>query len=342
MGVTIDGSSLDGFLAKAAGAPARLVEARRMGGGALQENWALDVEVDAGPMRGRHALVLRTSPPRVMADSVPRAQEFAVLKAAHAAGVTVPEPLWLCQDEGVLGRAFFVMRRVPGVALGQKVVRDARFVPLHGALAERLARELARIHAIRPGHPGLEDFPLPKGDPARFLIASYRAVLDGAREAHPALEWGLAWLEERAEPTPEVVLCHRDFRTGNYLVDPERPQDGGLSGILDWEFSGWGDPLEDLGFFCSRSWRFGAEDRPAGGITSREAFAAAYAAASGRTVDPERLRFWEVMGNMRWAVIAIQQAERHLSGIEPSLELAAIGRRTAEMELEVLALTGAL
>lgn len=342
MVLTLNARGIEEFLSDAAGVPAWLIEAKRMGGGALQENWALDVQMDAGPLKGRHALVLRTSPPRVMADSVPRAQEFAVLKAAFEAGVTVPEPLWLCRNESVIGRAFFVMRRVAGVALGQKVVRDPRFVALRAELAERLARELARIHAIRPGHPGLADFPMPKGDPARFLIGSYRAVLDGAREAHPALEWGLAWLEERAGPTPEVVLCHRDFRTGNYLVDPDRPEAGGLSGILDWEFSGWGDPMEDLGFFCSRSWRFGADDRPAGGLTTREVFSAAYARASGRRVDPERLSYWEVMGNVRWAVIAIQQAERHLSGIEPSLELAAIGRRTAEMELEVLALTGAL
>jgi aminoglycoside phosphotransferase (APT) family kinase protein len=129
---------------------------------------------------------------------------------------------------------------------------------------------------------------------------------------------------------------HQDFRTGNYLVD-ER----GLIAILDWEFCTWGDPMVDIGWFCARCWRFGATDQEAGGIASREPFYRGYEAAAGRTVDPHAVHYWEVMAHVRWAVIALQQAARHLSGAEPSLELALTGRILPELELEILNLVDA-
>ncbi|MFQ5985465.1 MAG: phosphotransferase family protein [Alphaproteobacteria bacterium] len=334
-------SRLEAFIADGAGAPARITALDRLSGGALQENWLIDVEIDGGAFSGGQRLVMRTSPPQVMADSLPRSAEYTLLKVAFEAGVTVPEPLWLCRDAGVIGKEFFVMRRVPGVSLGQKIVRDPAFDGVREALAERLSEELARIHTIRPGQADLDFLDLPEPTPALYAVATYRAVLDRHPDPHPVLEWGLRWLEKEAPPAGEVTLCHRDFRTGNYLVDPKAKGKGGLTGIIDWEFSGWGDPMEDIGFFCSKSWRFRADDRPAGGLARRQVFYESYERASGRAIDPEVVRYWEAMANMRWAVIALQQAQRHLSGIEASLELAAIGRRTAEMELEILLLTDA-
>ena len=130
------------------------------------------------------------------------------------------------------------------------------------------------------------------------------------------------------------MLCHRDFRTGNYMVE-----DGGLTGILDWEFAGWGEPEEDIAWFCAKCWRFGAVDLDAGGIAPREPFMEAYEEASGRAIDATRVAYWEVMAHVRWAVIACQQAARHLSGAEESLELALTQHLVPELELEVLRLT---
>ena len=135
-------------------------------------------------------------------------------------------------------------------------------------------------------------------------------------------------------PVGTVVLCHRDFRTGNYMVE-----DGRLTGILDWEFAGWGEPEEDIAWFCAKCWRFGAVDLEAGGIAPREPFTEAYEEASGRTLDSSRVAYWEVMAHVRWAVIACQQAARHLSGLEESLELALTQHVVPELELEVLRLT---
>jgi aminoglycoside phosphotransferase (APT) family kinase protein len=88
-----------------------------------------------------------------------------------------------------------------------------------------------------------------------------------------------------------------------------------------------------------RSWRFGGP-KPVGGIGEREPFFAAYEAAGGGKVDPERVRFWEVFGNLRWGVICLGQARAYLDGVSKSVELASIGRRTAETEWELLGLVG--
>src|SRR6185437_11434972 len=128
-----------------------------------------------------------------------------------------------------------------------------------------------------------------------------------------------------------LVLVHGDFRVGNLMVGPE-----GLVGVFDWEFAHVGDPLEDLAWPCVRSWRFGQDGLVLGGLAGPEEFLEVYERLSGRRVSRPDLRYWEMVGNLRWAVGCISQANRHLSGQAPSVELASLGRRTAEMELELL------
>lgn len=130
------------------------------------------------------------------------------------------------------------------------------------------------------------------------------------------------------------TLVHRDYRTGNYMVDAS-----GLTAVLDWEFAGWGDPDQDLGWFCAACWRFGRPELEAGGIGSRAAFYRGYAAAGGRPIDPERVAYWEVMAHVRWAVIALEQGARHVSGREFSLELALTGRMVPDLERAILRAT---
>ncbi len=316
---------------------ARSVSVRRMerlAGGAIQENYALDVDVAGGAYAGAQRLVLRSDAPSGVAVSHTRPQEFALLKATHDAGVTVPEPVALCQEKTVFGRPFYIMRRVGGTAAGHLLVRDDRWKGDRVTLAGRLGRELAKIHTIRPPREDLGFLPLPDRAPALVAISGYRAWLDTYREPRPALEWGLRWLECHAPARGELVLCHRDYRTGNYMVDEQ-----GLTGILDWEFAGWGDRHEDIGWFCSRCWRFGMNQREAGGIGERRDFIAGYEAEAGIKVDTEQVLYWETMAHARWATIALQQGERHVSGAEPSLDLALTGRRVAELEYQLVRMT---
>lgn len=328
--------ALEAFLAAQAGAgAARLDQAVPLTGGAIQENWLLEVVFDGGAMSGPQELVLRADSPSQLAASWSRAQEFALISAAWRASVTVPEPLWLCEEAGVFGVPFFIMRRVGGIALGRQVAKDTNLGGDRTALAERLGVELAKIHSITPPNPELDFLKIPEPDPARNAVARYRGYLDRLGAPHPGLEWGLRWCEQYAPPPGDLVLVHQDFRTGNYMLDEQ-----GLTGVLDWEFCAWGDPMSDIGWFCAKCWRFGQNDLEAGGMAPREPFYRGYEETSGRKIDPDVVTYWEVMAHLRWAVIAYQQGERTLSGGQDSLNLALTGRiYPPELEREILSMT---
>jgi aminoglycoside phosphotransferase (APT) family kinase protein len=318
------------WLTAAAGAPVSIEGMELLSGGAIQQNWALDVSRGGAPERW----VLRTDNAAVLAASLPRTTEFALLRAAFGAGVTVPEPLFCCEDREVAGAPFFVMRRAEGMARGHVLVRQAAAAGGDPGLAAALGRELARIHSIRPPRGDLAMLPAPPDDPARDFVAKQRAALDAAGTPRPALEWGLRHLERSPPPPGDVVLNHNDFRTGNYMV-----HEGRVSAVLDWEFAAWGDPHADLGWVCAPCWRFGGAHE-VGGVGPRPALYEAYEETSGRRVDQGRVRWWELAATVRWAVIAAAQAERHLSGREDNLELALTGHIVPELEMDVLRMTG--
>ena len=333
--MALKGPALEAFLARASGADrVEVLACDKLSGGAIQENWLLHARFGSGPLTGRQDLVLRRDSPTGVAVSRSRHEEFRLLQVARDAGVTVPEPLWASDGDEVLGRPFYVMRHCPGTAAGHLLVKEGT-VADGEALVEDLGRELARLHAIRPPRDDLAFLGAPPADPAQAAVARYRSHLDALERPFPALEWGLRWCDLHAPPPGETVLLHQDYRTGNYLV-----ADGRLTGVLDWEFAAWGDAMSDLGWFCAKCWRFGRNEREAGGIGSRSAFYRGYESVAGRAVEGERVAYWEVMAHLRWAVIALQQGERFTKGGEASLDLALTGRvRPDELAFEILALT---
>lgn len=304
---------------------------KRLGGGAIQENYALDVRIEGGPLAGRHEWVLRTDSPSSLPLSLSRAEEFAVLQAAFAAGARVPAPLWLHRDQGQLGKDFYLMHRINGEAAGHKLVRGSSTSGQRLALLNQLGQSLAALHQVVPPHAGLDFLDDPPTNPALLRIHQYRQLLDNLNRPQPVLEWALRWLELNAPTTSTVCLTHGDFRTGNYMVDNSQ-----LSGILDWEFASWSAPEEDIGWFTARCWRFGSLAEEAGGLGPLEAFLEGYESTAGRTVDRSVLPYWRIMASLRWAVIALLQAERHLSGEQRSLELALTGRMLPEIELDLI------
>ena len=271
--------------------------------------------------------------PSTLAESRSRSEEYSLLRAAHATGVRVPEPLFICERPGPLSSPFFVMRRIGGTAQAHRIVRSDTLGGGREALLAALGRELARIHSIAPPCPDLPFLGLPPAAPALAQVATLRARLDAQERPQPVLEWGLRAIKRDPPRTTRVTLCHNDFRAGNVMVD-----EIGVTGILDWEFADWGDALQDIGWFCARCWRFGSPHE-AGGIGPRAALYRSYEAESGHSIDQRAVRAWELMGTLRWAVIALEQAVRHLSGREPSLELALTGHIAPELEMDVLRLT---
>lgn len=317
---------------KAEARNARIGKIWRLPGGAVKQSWAIDTEIEGGPMAGEHTLVLRAPGPSGLPSSIPLDQEFAIHRSAWQAGIPVPEPLWFGAEGLVMAPPFYLMHQCAGTAEPERILGyDAANID-HPSLALKLAASLAGIHTMRPSavpRPALAD------DPALRFIQTCRDQLDQRPTAHPVLEWGLRYLERNRPQLPLWAFCHRDFRTGNYLVD-----EGGLVAILDWEFAGWSDPHEDIGWFCAKCWRFGAPGRAAGGLASHAVFFTGYEQAGGLPIDPDRVEFWEIAAHIRWAIIALQQSDRHASGAEPRLEFALLGRRLAELEHEILAMTG--
>jgi aminoglycoside phosphotransferase (APT) family kinase protein len=233
------------------------------------------------------------------------------------------------------GRPFYAMQRISGETIGRRIVREERFAAARRALPAQLARALAAIHGVPIDGDSLPFLPGPRS--AQAIAASeldrleelYRFI---AVDPHPAFELALRWLRRNLPRSSTLGLVHGDFRIGNVMVD-----ESGLTAVLDWELAHRGDPLEDLGWLCVRSWRFGS-DLPLGGVGTREQLFAAYEEATGRPVDRAAVHFWEVYGNLRWGVFTLVQVRGFLDGVAPSLELASIGRRAAETEWELLEL----
>ncbi len=306
-------------LASALGEPEAI--APLSGGAGRCEMWSATVA-------GRDVVYRRY--PEGLERDVVRPREWDVLALARAAGVPVAEPLALT-PEGI------VVERVAGEARPRQLLTDDRWAHARSVLVARVAEAAARLHAIEPP-PGLPREPeFEQGGTASELdrlpaVAVLERHLDRLGEPHPALELGLRWLRLRPPPAAPPSIVHGDFRLSNLVVAED-----GRPALIDWELVHAGDGAEDLGWMCMRSWRFGSP-LPALGCGTREELLAAYAAAGGRAVSLDELRWWEVCANARWGVICILQASRHLTGVDRSLERAMIGRRTCEAEWDLLAL----
>ncbi|MGY1619947.1 phosphotransferase family protein [Geodermatophilus sp. SYSU D00691] len=284
----------------------------RLSGGASRETWALTA--------GGRALVLRSG---AGTGGVDLAVEAQAMTAAARAGVPVPE---VVRTGELDGRPYLLMAHVDGETIPRRVLRDPAVA--RPGLAAELGGLLARLHSVP-----LAEVPdvAPTGDPLEELRTAYLA--DG-RVPPPGLALGLRRLAA-ARPVPAgEVLVHGDFRMGNLMLGPD-----GVRAVLDWELVHRGDPVADLGWLCAKVWRFGSP-RPAGGVGSRAELLDGYAAIAGWRPTEAQLHWWELYGTVRWGLMTGVMADRHLSGAEPSVELAAIGRRAAEQEFDVLLALG--
>lgn len=307
------------------GDAAEIVKAELIPGGASKESWSADLATPQGRLE---LLVRRGAGGVIYSETLSLEQEFRVLEAAYRSGVRVPKPYGYLAD--LDGREAFIMERLKGEGIGRRLVQKPEFAAAREALPGQMAEELSRIHAISedqlPELPGDRDKP-----GAEYAISVLERELDALGEPHPAIELGLLWLRENPPTDHGVVLNHGDFRLGNFMVSEES-----LVGILDWEFAHFGDPAEDLAWPLVRAWRFGVDHLRLGGLGEVEPYLDKYNELTGRSVTLEDLFYWEVEGNVRWAVGALNQARRHLSGQEPSVELAILGRLAAEVEYEIL------
>jgi aminoglycoside phosphotransferase (APT) family kinase protein len=295
----------------------------RLTGGASQETFAVDA---AGGLSG--AFIWRRSPAQSPEDEwsrlAPRA-EAAVIEAARGAGA--PTPVVICvfdADEG-LGDGF-LMTRVRGEALGPRILRDPKFDVVRPRLAAECGRILAKLHAVPIV--SLPPLPAPK---IEAEIARWRSLLERLDDHRPVFALAMRWLlDHRPAPRP-LTFVHGDFRLGNLLVSEAR-----IEAVLDFELAHLGEPVEDLGWMCVPSWRFGNIDNPVGGFGAREDFLKAYLEAGGDVSAPSRLRYFEIFGALKWGVICAAAKEALRTGADRSIERAMIARRASEAEIDLL------
>lgn len=292
-------------------------------GGASKKTYAMDAITD----HARWPLILQFSQSGAQADPdgdviprLPSESDAAIQLLARNNAVPAPEIIHVLTAEDGIG-AGYVSKRIEGETLGARIVRGDSCKEARPKLAAQCGRALAAIHAIDPQEAGIF---LPRVS-AQDLLARFASQVDRTRFHHPALEWALAWLVENLPEAAQASVCHGDFRNGNLIVGPD-----GLRTVLDWELASLGEPLQDLGWLCVRSWRFGAGPE-CGGFGSRDDLLQAYRDASGRDVTLRELLYWEAFGNVRWALHCLRRGVRHQMPEHGfSVEDAGIGRRLAE------------
>lgn len=300
--------------------------AAQLSGGASQETWSFVIERPEGEI----AAILRRSPPgygSVSGRAAGLDAEAELMRLAYDAGVPSPRVLHVLTEDDQLG-AGFIMEKVDGETIPRKILRDDQFAAARPKLARQIGSILAGLHGIdRAALPALRT--ISSTEEIGLLRDDYRAM----QWPRPVFELALRWLADHDPGASKAVtLVHGDFRHGNLIIGPD-----GVRAVLDWELAHCGDPMEDLGWICVNSWRFGEIDKPVGGLGSREDMFAGYQEAGG-TVDADRVKFWEVMGTLRWGIMCCGMMQRFRQGPDHSMERAMIGRRSSETEIDLLRL----
>lgn len=299
--------------------------ADRLSGGASQETFRISIKTDDGD----RILAMRRAPGGMFTEPLPGypglATEALLMQSAKAAGVPEPEVYWVLQPEDELGGGF-IMEWIEGEALGARIVRSEAYADIRPKLAFECGQIMARIHAIDLEESGLKRH-LADISPAEFVEQTwtrYKAL----NTPQPMIDYAARWLTGNLPVSFEPALVHNDFRNGNFMLSPE-----GVTAVLDWELAHIGDPMRDLGWICTNSWRFGGAS-PVGGFGEYKDLFAGYESISGKQVDPDHVKFWEVFGSFWWAVGCLGMAEHYRTGPDKTVERPAIGRRSSECQVD--------
>jgi len=296
----------------------------RLSGGASQETYRIEIEC----LDDKRILAMRRAPEgaynETRTDRPGLAGEAQLMRSALAAGVPAPEVYYVLTRADELGDGF-IMEWINGEGLGARIVRRPEYERLRPQLAYEIGQILARIHNIDVQASGLHDYltPIP---PAEFITQTWDRYI-AMETPQPMIDYTGRWLRENIAGlagTEDLVLVHNDFRNGNFMVTTER-----VVAVLDWEAAHIGDPMRDLGWICTNSWRYGG-DAPVGGFGTYEDLFRGYEEVSGKRVNPDRVKYWQVFGSFWWAVVCLGMVTQYRGGPDRSIERASIGRRTSE------------
>ena len=282
---------------------------------------------------GGRKYVLRKKPPGKLLPSAHAVErEFRAINALRDSAVPVPRTLLLCEDESIIGTAFYLMEMVEG-----RVFHDAG---MPGAtVAERrvffgdFVRILAALHSVGIERAGLADFGRPQGYLERQIVRWGKQYEASKTEEIPEMDRLHAWLIAHLPDDPSVSIVHGDFRPGNVIACPDRAN---IAAVLDWELCTLGHPLADLGYCCAAyhgevgsTGEFSTLDHAALGIPTERDFVDAYCRYSGRD-GIDNFHYYVVHSLFRSAAIIQGVYKRGLDGNAASDE--ALGFRDMARE----------
>ena len=279
---------------------------------------------------GDEEFVLRRLPAGITEDEegfggIPLSLQAKVIDAAYESNVTAPQVRAVLTAADGLGQGF-IMDRAKGETLPHKIMGNHKFSSVMSKLTQQCAAELWHIHNIAKER-------IPSGLNAyspKQLVSLQKQKYHQIGGKIPIFDFTLRWLEQNAPEDGARTLVHGDFRMGNLMIDHD-----GITAVLDWELCRLGDPVQDLAYFCTPSWRFGNYEKQAGGFDTSENFLTAYAKLSGKPVDPVQFHFWLVYSTLWWGVVCLVMGDIWRSGSDRSLERTVIGRRVSEVEVDL-------
>jgi len=284
---------------------------------------------------GRHYALRRKPPGKLLPSAHAVDREYRVIKALHATGFPVARPYALCEDEAVIGTAFYVTDCVEGRVLWDQSL-PGMTKPQRGAIWDELNRVIAKLHLIDYKSVGLEGF----GKPGNYIerqigrwTKQYLASETGTIEAMDRL---IAWLPQNIPPGDETTIVHGDYRLDNTIFHPTEPK---ILAVLDWELSTLGHPMADFAYHCM-SWHIppgqfrgiAGLDLEQLGIPSEAQYVEAYCARLGRKpVEPSVWDYYMAYNLFRIAAILQGIAKRVVDGTAASSHGAEAGARARVM-----------
>ena len=289
-------------------------------GGASKEIWKFEVS----NAKQSTKMILRRGSGIEGPLAIKTADEARIQKEVIKVGAPVPIILAVSKNEEELGDSY-IMHFVEGESIARKILRDKEYKKALPILAYQCGEAIAKIHNV-----DINNFSFLPKKPAEDQLEDLYSTYQSFEQPSPVFEYAYLWLKEQDFGNFQESLVHGDFRLGNIIVNAE-----GLQSIIDWELAHIGNPLQDLGWVCGNSWRFGKNDKVVGGFGELEDLLEGYNSVSKLKVNKEMVRCWQVFGTFRWGVICLIQAYAHLNGTINSIEKAAIGRRVSETEIDI-------
>ena len=290
-------------------------------GGASKEIWKFEVS----NAKKSTKMILRRGSGIEGPLAIRTADEARIQKEVIKVGAPVPKILAVSKNEEELGDSY-IMHFVEGESIARKILRDKEYKKALPILAYQCGEAIAKIHNV-----DINNFSFLPKKPAEDQLEDLYSTYQSFEQPSPVFEYAYLWLKEQDFGNFQESLVHGDFRLGNIIVNAD-----GLQSIIDWELAHIGNPLQDLGWVCGNSWRFGKNDKVVGGFGELEDLLEGYNSVSKLKVNKEMVKCWQVFGTFRWGVICLIQAYAHLNGTINSIENAAIGRRVSETEIDIV------